>query len=91
MYVGSILESHFANAITFHYDTHAAFLTEELDLWYHGGLEDMGTQVAWKWAQLTKMFSRASDPSPTNSTKMENPGCSVFGSGFLREKVHVYA
>jgi len=49
MYIGSILERHYANMITFHYDTHAAFLTEELDLWYHGGLDDMGTNVAWKW------------------------------------------
>lgn len=49
MYLGSILERHYANMITFHYDTHAAFLTEELDLWYHGGLDDMGVNVAWKW------------------------------------------
>lgn len=49
MYAGSILERHLANMIVFYYDTHASFLTEELDLWYHGGLEDMGTNVAWKW------------------------------------------
>jgi hypothetical protein len=42
MYIGAILERHFANLITFYFDHHTAFLTEDLDLWYHGGLEDMG-------------------------------------------------
>ncbi len=90
MYIGAILEAHYANMIAFHFDTHAAFLTEELDLWYHGGLEDMGTNVAWKWAQLSKMFARPSEPT-TNATKFEAPGCSVFGSSFLRRKLTTYS
>ena len=90
MYAGSILEHHLANMITFHYDTHAAFLTEELDLWYHGGLEDMGTSVAWKWDQLAKMFSRPSSNGTSNATKGEGPSCSVFGSGFLKRKMGFY-
>ena len=50
MYVGSLLEKHFSSLLTFRYDTHSSFLTEDLDLWFHGGFEDMGTNVAWKWA-----------------------------------------
>lgn len=56
MYVGSILEKHFSGLITFYFDHHASFLTEDLDLWYHGGLDDMGANVAWKWQELTNMF-----------------------------------
>jgi hypothetical protein len=89
MYLGSILEKHFSSLITFHFDTHASFLTDELDLWYHGGLEDMGTNVAWKWEQLTKMFA---DPNEgTKGIKGQGAGkCSVFGSGFLRNKIQDY-
>jgi hypothetical protein len=85
MYMGSILEHHFSSLITFHFDTHAAFLTEELDLWYHGGLEDMGTNVAWKWQQLTEMFKEAQEEK--KQTKGQGTGkCTVFGSGFLKAK-----
>jgi hypothetical protein len=90
MYLGSILEKHFSSMITFHFDTHASFLTEELDLWYHGGLEDMGTNVAWKWEQLTNMFKQA-DSKVEKGDKMSYGGkCSVFGSGFLRNKMTEY-
>jgi hypothetical protein len=78
MYLGSILQRHFAALITFHYDNHASFLTEELDLWYHGGLEDMGTNVAWKWEQLTEMFKSANETA-SNSKNGKGPSCSVFG------------
>jgi glycosylphosphatidylinositol phospholipase D len=91
MYIGSVLEGHFASMLTFHYDVHAAFLTEELDLWYHGGLEDMGTNVAWKWQQLTKIFSKPSEKNETSNSTFKNPGCSVFGTGFLRNKAMFYA
>lgn len=90
MFIGSILQQHYASLITFHYDTHAAFLTEELDLWYHGGLADMGVNVAWKWEQLTKMFANPSSDDKT-STKEKAPGCSVFGTGFLKHKAYLYA
>ena len=49
MFVGSLLERRFGDIVTLYYANHTAFLTEELDLWYHGGLADMGTQVQWKW------------------------------------------
>jgi hypothetical protein len=92
MYIGSILTHYYANLITFHFDTHAAFLSEELDLWYHGGLEDMGTQVAWKWAQLSRIFARSGEPASQNLTQAySNPGCSVFGTGFLRGKAPYYS
>jgi hypothetical protein len=89
MYLGSILEKYFSSMITFHYDTHAAFLTEELDLWYHGGIEDMGTNVAWKWEQLTEMFKKPS--GQVSSVPGKGPSCSVFGADFLRRKLSVYA
>jgi glycosylphosphatidylinositol phospholipase D len=90
MYLGSILERHFSSLITFHFDTYASFLTEELDLWYHGGIEDMGINVAWKWQQLSDMFKK--DGAETKGVKGLGAGkCSVFGSGFLRNKVQEYA
>lgn len=58
MYIGQILERHLANMITFHFDTHTSFLTEDLDLWYQGGLEDMGTNVAWKWERISQILDQ---------------------------------
>ena len=52
----------------------------------------MGTNVAWKWEQLTKMFAQpSSDDNLNNSTKEKAPGCSVFGTGFLKHKAYFYA
>lgn len=45
MYIGSFLEKNFADMITFYFENHTAFLTEELDLWYHGGLSDIANNV----------------------------------------------
>jgi FG-GAP repeat len=77
--------------ITFHWDTHASFLTDELDLWYHGGLEDMGTNVAWKWQQLTEMFKTENEAYNFTKGPQKAPSCSVFGQGFLRDKLSFYA
>ena len=49
MYVGALLEHRFGDIATLYYANHTAFLTEELDLWFHGGLSDMGSQVQLKW------------------------------------------
>ena len=49
MFGGSILEKYFTSLVHLGFDERATFLTEELDLWYHGGIEDMATNVAWKW------------------------------------------
>jgi hypothetical protein len=49
MYIGNVLERHFSNAITFYFANHTSYLTEEVDLWYHGGLSDMADNVQWKW------------------------------------------
>jgi hypothetical protein len=56
MYIGNLLEKRFAAAFTFYYANHTAFLTEELDTWYHGGISDMANQVEWKWEQLVKIL-----------------------------------
>ena len=53
MFGGSVIEKYFTSIVRTAFDANAAFLTEELDLWYNGGLEDMGTNVAWKWAILS--------------------------------------
>ena len=91
MYLGSILEHHFSSLITFHFDTHASFLTDELDLWYHGGIEDMGTNVAWKWEQLTNMFKQDAEEGKKMKKGQGAGKCTVFGSKFLRTKVDDYA
>ena len=88
MYAGSLLERHFANLITFYYDSHAAFLAEDLDLWYHGGLEDMGTNVAWKWTKLAKLLD---EKKQTQAEAKEGPKCSVFGTDFLHDRIEHYA
>ena len=62
MFGGSVLEKFFTGLVRFRFDMHAPFLTEELDLWYHGGIEDMASNVAWKWNQLTKMVASKTTP-----------------------------
>ena len=49
MYGGTVIEKYITSKIRNDYDSHSAFLTEELDLWYNGGIEDMASNVAWKW------------------------------------------
>ena len=56
MYIGSVLEQYFTSYVTSKYDQHTAFLTEDLDFWFHGGLEDMASNVAWKWTELTNLL-----------------------------------
>jgi hypothetical protein len=50
----------------------------------------MGTNVAWKWEQLTEMF-KTNETSMNGAKKGKGPSCSVFGQGFLREKLPFYA
>lgn len=57
MYSAYALEKILIDWIPMDFDARASFLTEEPDLWYNGGFEDMGTQVAWKMEYITKMLA----------------------------------
>lgn len=52
MYTGEHAESISKGALYYKYGYHAAFLSEELDLWYAGGLDDMAANIIWKWNTL---------------------------------------
>jgi len=47
MYVGMKLEPIASLYLLSEDEKNAAFLSEELDLWYHGGLDDMASHVEW--------------------------------------------
>ena len=34
------------------YGKHAAFLAEEVDLWFIGGIDDMAINTQWKWTRM---------------------------------------
>ena len=57
MYDAFVLEKIFVDWIPTDFDYRASFLTEEPDLWFNGGFEDMATQVAWKMEYISKMMS----------------------------------
>ena len=61
MFGGSVLERYFTGIVTEVFDSHSSFLTDELDLWYHGGIEDIATHVAWKWSHLSTLLSMNND------------------------------
>jgi hypothetical protein len=89
MFIGSVLEQFFTSFVTYMYDKHTAFLTEELDLWYHGGLEDMATNVAWKWSELTNIIEN--HKKIKNAPHGKGPDCTVFGKEFLPTDFDKYA
>jgi hypothetical protein len=45
MYIGNLLTRYYSGLLTWFFEDHTAFMTEELDLWYNGGLADMGANV----------------------------------------------
>ena len=49
LYMGALMENVLLGFFTLYYEQHTAFLTEDLDLWFHGGIEDMAGNVKWKW------------------------------------------
>lgn len=57
MYIAYLLEKYFLDIFGHSYDMKASFLTEEPDLWFNGGFEDMSVNVAWKWEYLTQMLN----------------------------------
>lgn len=68
MFGGSILEKYISGLIKTNFEQKAAFLTEEVDLWYHGGIEDMSTHVSWKWQHLQSILTHL-HPNLTNTSK----------------------
>jgi hypothetical protein len=89
MFIGSVLEQFFTSYVTYMYDKHTAFLTEELDLWFHGGIEDMATNVGWKWRELTNILDNHKSVKAARTGK--GPECSVFGKDFLPKFADKYA
>ncbi|TNV85120.1 hypothetical protein FGO68_gene1907 [Halteria grandinella] len=67
LFGGSILEKYLSGAIRTGFEKKASFLTEELDLWYHGGIEDLGQSVQQKWNYLVAMI--VSNNFTTNQTE----------------------
>jgi hypothetical protein len=57
MYIGYLLEKHFLKHLKLNWDERASFLTEEPDLWYNGGFEDISTNIAWKWNFMTRIMN----------------------------------
>lgn len=57
MYGGSILDKYISGVATEVLDKHASFLTDELDMWYHGGIEDGSTHVQWKWNTVAALLA----------------------------------
>ena len=52
LFGGSILEKVLSGKIRTKFERKASFLTEELDLWYHGGIDDISMSVEQKWNYL---------------------------------------
>ena len=49
MNVGTVFEKIAGGLFFDKYGNHTPFLNEELDNWFVGGLDDMATNVQWKW------------------------------------------
>ena len=52
MFIGAIAEKVGAGLIFENYGKHAAFLAEEVDLWFMGGIDDMAINTQWKWVRM---------------------------------------
>lgn len=89
LYVLGVLERHAASIISFYFDSRAAFLTEDLDFWYYGGLEDMGAGVSHQYKTLAEMFDRI-QPSGSQNGPKKSGTCSM-GLSPLKDKIDYYA
>ena len=62
MYTGAVLEKLAAGTVAYwYYDKYSAFLSEEIDLWYAGGLDDMAVNIQWKWNRIIAEFENRTD------------------------------
>jgi hypothetical protein len=65
-------------------EKHAAFLSEELDLWYHGGIDDMAANVSWQWKNLIELIENA-DGKTTYTDKLQSYRTKV--RSFMKEEI----
>ncbi len=56
LYTGARLESLVSVLVLPQYEKKAAFLTEDLDLWFHGGLDDMANHATWQWQNVINLI-----------------------------------
>ena len=56
MYVGSIFERIGSELALFIDEYHSAFLTQDIDLYFAGGLDDMALNVQWQWRNLINLL-----------------------------------
>ena len=62
MYTGAVLEKLAAGTIAYwYYDKYSAFLSEEIDLWFAGGLDDMAVNIQWKWNRIIAELENRTD------------------------------
>ena len=52
MYTGAVAEKVGSGLIFENYGKHTAFLAEEIDLWFMGGIDDMAINTQWKWTRM---------------------------------------
>ena len=45
MYLGTVVTKHLSGILTRAAEVNTAYMAEELDLWFQGGLSDMGVSV----------------------------------------------
>lgn len=52
MFTGAMAEKLGSGLIFEYFGKHAAFLAEEVDLWFMGGIDDMAINTQWKWTSM---------------------------------------
>jgi glycosylphosphatidylinositol phospholipase D len=67
MYTGTIFERLGGGADLFDSEIHAAFLTEDLDLYFSGGIDDMAINVQWQWENTIKSIENNTEPIHNNT------------------------
>ena len=58
------------------YGKHSAFLAEEVDLWFIGGIDDMAINTQWKWTRMIEELEGK------NETKKMGSSDSIFRRDF---------
>lgn len=66
MFIGAMAERLGSGLILEYFGKHAAFLAEEVDLWFMGGIDDMAINTQWKWTRMIQELEAK------NSTLMKN-------------------
>jgi glycosylphosphatidylinositol phospholipase D len=58
MFIGARLEALVSIVELTKSEKTAAFLSDDLDLWFHGGLDDMSMGVVWQWENLMNLIEK---------------------------------